>query len=110
MRTLLAALIELLHSGMKRIRDPWSGSKRLPLTRLLLFATDGVPTLPIGRGTVSDRGDVEAAMQAAREAREHGIVIDTYVPGLARSPSRESRSRSHGSRVDGTRRSSSQKL
>lgn len=48
---------------------------------VLLFLTDGVPTLPIGSGNVEDAGDREAAVNAARLARRAGITINTYALG-----------------------------
>jgi len=48
---------------------------------VLLFLTDGVPTLPIGSGNVEDAGDREAAVNAARLARKAGITINTYALG-----------------------------
>ncbi len=49
--------------------------------KLVLFLTDGVPTFPVGLGSESDRGDVEAALAAARLARRAGIAVDTYALG-----------------------------
>ena len=49
--------------------------------RLLIFVTDGVPTFPFGKGAVSDEEDLKEALKAAREAREGGIIIDSYVLG-----------------------------
>ncbi len=46
--------------------------------KIILFLTDGVPTLPIGSGAQSDAGDSEAAVNAARLAHKAGIVINTY--------------------------------
>jgi len=55
---------------------PQSGAKRV-----ILFLTDGTPSLPIGRGNVSDPGDVEAALNAARLAHKAQITINTYALG-----------------------------
>jgi len=55
---------------------PRPGSKRV-----VLFLTDGVPTFPIGKGAVSDQGDVEAALNAARLAHKAKITINTYALG-----------------------------
>jgi len=49
--------------------------------RVVLFLTDGIPTFPIGAGSVSDPGDVEAALTAARLAHKAGITINTYALG-----------------------------
>ncbi|HUG37945.1 MAG TPA: vWA domain-containing protein, partial [Candidatus Limnocylindrales bacterium] len=49
--------------------------------KVILFLTDGIPTLPVGRGNVSDPGDKEAAIRAAQVARRAGIVINTYALG-----------------------------
>ena len=48
---------------------------------VMLFLTDGVPSFPIGRGDVTDPGDIEAAIAAANLAHEAGIVINTYALG-----------------------------
>jgi hypothetical protein len=48
---------------------------------VVLFLTDGVPTLPIGRGSEKDAGDEEAAVLAARLAHEAGITMNTYALG-----------------------------
>jgi hypothetical protein len=49
--------------------------------RIVLFLTDGMPTLPIGKGNLSDPGDVEAAVRAAQLAQKAGITINTYAMG-----------------------------
>jgi Mg-chelatase subunit ChlD len=49
--------------------------------KVMLFLTDGTPTLPIGKGNVQDPGDTEAAVNAARLAHKAGIVINTYALG-----------------------------
>ncbi len=48
---------------------------------VLLFLTDGVPSLPIGSGAVTDPGDIEAAISAAGLAKTAGIRINTYALG-----------------------------
>lgn len=48
---------------------------------ILLFLTDGVPSLPIGSGGVTDPGDIEAAISAAGLAKTAGIRINTYALG-----------------------------
>jgi hypothetical protein len=49
--------------------------------RVVLFLTDGMPTLPFGTGNQTDPGDVEAAVRAAEVAHRAGIVINTYAMG-----------------------------
>ena len=49
--------------------------------KVVLFLTDGLPTFPIGTGSVPDPGDVEAALYAARLARKAGITMNTYALG-----------------------------
>jgi hypothetical protein len=49
--------------------------------KLVLFLSDGLPTFPIGLGSVSDPGDVEAALAAANVAHRAGIAINTYALG-----------------------------
>jgi hypothetical protein len=56
-------------------------SARADAKKLVLFLTDGLPTFPIGLGSVSDPGDVEAALAAANVAHRAGIAIDTYALG-----------------------------
>jgi hypothetical protein len=56
--------------------QPRPGAKRV-----ILFLTDGVPTFPIGKGSVVDKGDVEAALNAARLAHKAQITINTYALG-----------------------------
>jgi Mg-chelatase subunit ChlD len=61
-----------------------SGSKsqsRPDARRIVLFLTDGLPTFPIGVGSVSDPGDVEAALTAARLAHKASITINSYALG-----------------------------
>lgn len=59
------------------------GAKSTPreARKVLLFLSDGIPTLPIGKGNSSDPGDIEAAVNAARLARKAGIMINTYALG-----------------------------
>lgn len=49
--------------------------------KVILFLTDGVPTFPIGKANVSDPGDLEAAVNAAKLAHAAGITINTYALG-----------------------------
>jgi hypothetical protein len=61
-----------------------SGSRSQPregAKKVVLFLTDGLPTFPIGSGSVSDAGDTEAALNAARLAHKAGITINTYALG-----------------------------
>ncbi|MEN8159446.1 MAG: VWA domain-containing protein [Myxococcota bacterium] len=48
---------------------------------VILFLTDGVPSFPSGQATVSDPGDIEAAVAAARVAQAAGIRINTFAVG-----------------------------
>jgi hypothetical protein len=50
---------------------------------VILLLTDGLPTFPIGSGAVSDAGDTEAALNAARLAHKAGITVNTYALGPA---------------------------
>jgi hypothetical protein len=61
-----------------------SGAKSQPRAgakKVILFLTDGLPTFPIGTGSVPDPGDTEAALSAARLAHKAGITINTYALG-----------------------------
>ena len=49
--------------------------------KLALMLTDGLPTFPVGLGSESDPGDVDAALAAANVARRAGIAINTYALG-----------------------------
>jgi hypothetical protein len=49
--------------------------------QVILFLTDGLPTFPIGSGSVADAGDTEAALNAARLAHKAGITVNTYALG-----------------------------
>lgn len=49
--------------------------------KVMLFLTDGVPSLPIGKGDYQDEGDNEAAVNAAQLAKSAGIVMNTYALG-----------------------------
>jgi hypothetical protein len=61
---------------------PGSGSRpRAGAKKIILFLTDGTPSFPIGLGTVSDPGDIEAAISAASLAKTAGITINTYALG-----------------------------
>ncbi|HSJ96938.1 MAG TPA: vWA domain-containing protein [Myxococcota bacterium] len=56
-------------------------SRRAGAQPVILFLTDGVPSFPIGSGLVTDPGDVEAAISAAKLAQLAGIRINTYALG-----------------------------
>jgi hypothetical protein len=61
-----------------------SGARSQPrpdAKRVVLFLTDGLPTFPIGAGSVSDPGDIEASLNAARLAHKAGITVNTYALG-----------------------------
>jgi len=61
-----------------------SGSRSQPrpnAKKVMLFLTDGVPSLPIGKGDYTDEGDVEAAVAAAQLAKSAGIMINSYALG-----------------------------
>ncbi|MBW2242889.1 MAG: VWA domain-containing protein [Deltaproteobacteria bacterium] len=63
-----------------------SGAKSQPregVRRVILFLSDGSPTLPVGRGDVVDDGDKEAAIRAAELAHRAGISINAYALGPA---------------------------
>jgi len=49
--------------------------------KVVLFLTDGSPTLPSNLGSETDPGDVDAALMAARLAERAGVRIDTYALG-----------------------------
>ena len=69
------AITEL--AGLSGARSsPRPGAKKL-----VLFLTDGLPTFPVGLGSISDQGDVEAALAAAGVAKQAGIAINTYALG-----------------------------
>jgi hypothetical protein len=61
-----------------------SGARSQPRAgarKLVLFLSDGLPTFPIGQGSVSDPGDVDAAITAAKLASRAGIAVNTYALG-----------------------------
>ncbi len=49
--------------------------------KMILFLTDGAPTFPVGRASVVDAGDVDAAVGAAGLAARAGVAINTYAIG-----------------------------
>ncbi|MAE93128.1 MAG: hypothetical protein CL910_00565 [Deltaproteobacteria bacterium] len=61
-----------------------SGAQSQPragVRRVVLFLSDGSPTLPVGKGDVVDPGDQEAAIRAASLAHQASISINTYALG-----------------------------
>jgi hypothetical protein len=63
-----------------------AGARSTPregVQQVMLFLTDGIPTLPAGKGNVEDPGDGEAALRAAQLAKSAGISINTYALGPA---------------------------
>jgi hypothetical protein len=46
--------------------------------KVILFLTDGKPSLPFGKGNKEDPGDIEAAIAAAERARAANVTINTY--------------------------------
>jgi Mg-chelatase subunit ChlD len=61
-----------------------SGARSTPrpdAKKVVLFLTDGVPTFPIGSGSMEDPGDTEAALTAARLAHKAGVTVNTYALG-----------------------------
>jgi hypothetical protein len=61
-----------------------SGAQSAPrpdAKKVVLFLTDGLPTFPIGAGSIADPGDTEAALTAARLAHKAGITVNTYALG-----------------------------
>ncbi len=69
------AITEL--AGLSGARSP----SRPDARKVVLFLTDGLPTFPIGAGSVADPGDTEAALTAARLAHRAGITVNTYSLG-----------------------------
>ncbi len=61
-------------SGAKSVAQPGRRG-------VILFLTDGTPTLPFGTSFREDEGDTEAALNWARVAHEAGITIHTYALG-----------------------------
>jgi hypothetical protein len=58
-----------------------ASAPRADARKVMLFLTDGIPTLPVGKGNQEDPGDDEAALQAAQLAHQAGISINTYALG-----------------------------
>jgi hypothetical protein len=58
-----------------------SSAQKNGMKPVILFLTDGQPSFPAGLATVSDPGDIEAAVAAARVAQQAGIRINSYALG-----------------------------
>jgi hypothetical protein len=78
--TNFAAAIRLATQELAGLSGATSAS-RAGAKPVILFLTDGVPSFPAGQATVSDPGDLEAAVAAARVAQAAGIRINTYAVG-----------------------------
>ena len=78
--TNFAAAIRLSVAELVGLSGAQSES-RSDAKHVVLFLTDGQPSFPYGRGSVSDPEDTEAAISAARFARSAGITINTYALG-----------------------------
>jgi hypothetical protein len=50
--------------------------------KIVLLLTDGLPSLPFGRGEVQDPGDIEAVIQKARLAKQGHIKVNAYGLGM----------------------------
>lgn len=75
-------IVELAGLG-GAVSTPRAGARKV-----MLFLTDGIPTLPVGKGSREDPGDDEAALRAAQLAHQAGISINTYAlgPGALQYP------------------------
>lgn len=51
--------------------------------KIIMFLTDGLPTLPVDPSTTSDPGDVDFALNAARVAHQAKVTINVYGIGHA---------------------------
>jgi hypothetical protein len=78
--TNFAAGIRLAITELAGLSGARSGA-RPGARKLVLFLSDGLPTFPVGLGSESDPGDVEAALGAANVAHSAGIAINTYALG-----------------------------
>jgi hypothetical protein len=72
--------------AMRALADPEAAGVTAPDSGAILLVTDGVPTLPHGRGNVVDDGDVAAAQRAVLAARRRGIAVHGAVFGLGQEP------------------------
>ena len=75
-----SAIVEL--AGSRGARS----APRAERSKVMLFLTDGIPTLPVGKGNREDPGDDEAALRAAQLAHQAGISINTYALGPDGAP------------------------
>ena len=69
------SVVELAGIG-RAYSDPRPGARKVAL-----FLTDGVPTFPFGKATISDPEDVEAALAAARLAKTAGVTVNAFALG-----------------------------
>lgn len=69
------SVIELAGIG-RAYSEPRPGARKVAL-----FLTDGVPTFPFGKATISDPEDIEAALAAARLAKTAGVTVNTFALG-----------------------------
>ena len=69
------SVVELAGIG-RAYSEPRPGARKVAL-----FLTDGVPTFPFGKATVSDPEDIEAALAAARLAKTAGVTVNTFALG-----------------------------
>ena len=54
-------------------------------SRIVLFLTDGTPTLPYGSGLTQEKEDVQAAIDAAKVLADNNVQI--YAIGVSETPS-----------------------
>lgn len=78
--TNFAAAVRLSVAELVGLSGAQSAS-RSEAKHVVLFLTDGEPSFPYGRGSVSDPEDTEAAISAARLAHRAGVTINTYALG-----------------------------
>jgi hypothetical protein len=78
--TNFAAGVRLAVRELSGLAGARSGA-RPDAKKVILFLTDGAPTLPTGRGNQIDAGDSEAAVRAAEVAHRAGITINSYALG-----------------------------
>ncbi len=76
-------------AGIHAALDALSDGGAADQVRHILFLSDGLPTLPVGRGDSADPGDTEAALSASCRAAARGVRIHTYLVGAV-SPERGS--------------------
>jgi hypothetical protein len=70
-------------AAIRTARHALCGADARPdASRVLLLLTDGLPSLPQGFATRTDRGDVSGAIEAAREASACGVRIDVFAIGI----------------------------